>query len=361
MRTVDSPPDDSRSAGSTALPGQSRFVVKDRAETNGLSLRNDALRALGPDDVLIRIHSAAICGTDLHIYKWNRWAAQTYTPPFAMGHEFGGTAIATGEAVRRVAVGDTVTAETHIPCGQCAQCRMNRRHTCENMRLFGRLGLGCMAEHTVVPEAALRVVPRDIPIAFATMMEPMGVAVRAVREIDVTGAHVHVLGCGPIGLFAIAAARAFGAARITAAEPSAYRRALAESVGADAVLDPTTSSLAAGLGGAKLDAVIDASGHEQAVAAALDCMRSGGDVVFASLPEKPFTIDIARHVVLREITLRGVYGRRIDETWLLVEGLLRTQGAIFAKVLTHHLPLDRFDEAFALAASGEAGKVVLVP
>lgn len=338
-----------------------RFVMKERPEANGLALRGVPLRPLGADDVLVRIHSAAICGTDIHIYKWNGWAAQTYKPPFAMGHEFGGTVAAVGRDVRRFAVGDVVTAETHIPCGHCRQCRMNRRHTCENMRLFGRLGLGCMAEQSVVPEAALRVVPRDIPIDLATMMEPMGVAVRAAREVDVTGAHVLVLGCGPIGLFAIAAARAFGAARITASEPSAYRRTLAESLGADAAFDPASVPVAAALDGAKVDAVIDTSGHEQAVAAALDCIRSGGELVFASLPEKPFAIDIARHVVLREITLRGVYGRRIDETWMQVETLLRTHGHEFAKVLTHHLPLERFDEAFALACSGEAGKVVLVP
>lgn len=343
------------------MTGLARSVFKERPEANGLALRSIAPRDPGPDEALIRIHSAAICGTDIHIYKWNGWAAQTYTPPFAMGHEFGGTVLAVGSAVRRIAVGDTVTAETHIPCGYCPQCRRNRRHTCENMRLFSRLGLGCMAEITVVPEAALRVVPRDIPIEFATMMEPMGVAVRAAREIDIAGAHVLVLGCGPIGLFAIAAARAFGAARITASEPSGYRRKLAESAGADVVLDPTGTPLPGTLGGARVDAVIDTSGNEAAVLSALDCVRSGGDVVFASLPERPFAIDIARHVVLREIILRGIYGRRIDETWLQVEALLRTRGAEFAKVLTHRLPLAHFDEAFALAASGEAGKVVLVP
>lgn len=342
------------------MPDTARSVFKERPEANGLALRAVALRAPGPDEAQIRVHSAAICGTDIHIYKWNDWAARTYKPPFAMGHEFGGTVLAVGSAVRRVAVGDTVTAETHIPCGHCPQCRMNRRHTCENMRLFGRLGLGCMGEITVVPEAALRVVPRDIPIEFATMMEPMGVAVRATREINTGGAHVLVLGCGPIGLFAIAAARAFGAARITASEPSAYRRDLARSLGADTVVDPTTTTLPAALG-TKADAVIDTSGHEPAVAVALDCMRSGGDIVFASLPERPFAIDITKHVVLREITMRGVYGRRIDETWLQVEALLRTRGTEFAKVLTHRLPLERFDDAFALACSGEAGKVVLLP
>jgi threonine 3-dehydrogenase len=347
------------------MTSEARFVVKERPEENGLALRSLALRELAPDDALIRIHSAAICGTDIHIYKWNRWAAQTYKPPFAMGHEFAGTVVATGRAVARLAPGDTVTAETHIPCGHCPQCRMNRRHTCENMRLFSRLGLGCMAEFTVVPEAALRKVPSAIPIEFATMMEPMGVAVRAAREIDIAGADVLVLGCGPIGLFAIAAARAFGAGRIVAAEPSAYRRGLALSIGADAAFDPKETTAAAALaqaaGRAKADAVIDTSGNERAVLAALDCIRSGGDLVFASLPEQPFAIDIARHVVLREIVIRGIYGRRIDETWMQVETLLRTRGAEFAKVLTHRLPLERFEEAFALACSGEAGKVVLVP
>ncbi|HEX2115962.1 MAG TPA: alcohol dehydrogenase catalytic domain-containing protein [Alphaproteobacteria bacterium] len=347
------------------MAAQSQSVIKERPEENGLALRTLPLRELAPDDVLIQIHSAAICGTDIHIYKWNRWAARTYTPPFPMGHEFSGKVVAVGRDVARIKIGDAVTAETHIPCGHCAQCRMNRRHTCENMRLFSRLGLGCMAEFTVVPEAALRTVPPDIPIELATMMEPMGVAVRAAREIDIAGADVLVLGCGPIGLFAIGAARAFGAGRIVASEPSSYRRALALSVGADAAAAPQDASLETALsqavGRTKVDAVIDTSGNERAVTAALDCIRSGGDIVFASLPEQPFAIDVARHVVLREITLRGIYGRRIDETWLQVENLLRTRGAAFAKVLTHRLPLARFDEAFALACSGEAGKVVLLP
>ncbi|MGO4714027.1 alcohol dehydrogenase catalytic domain-containing protein [Bradyrhizobium sp. 2TAF24] len=342
-----------------------RSVFKEAAAPRSLGLRRQPIAALGPHDVLVRIHSASICGTDLHIYKWNEWAAHSYRPPLPLGHEFGGTVVGTGAAVTRVHAGDIVSAETHLPCGECRQCRLGRGHTCDNLRLFSRMGLGCFADHTVVPEALLRLVPDGIAVDFATMMEPLGVSVRAVTEVSVTGANVLVVGCGPIGLFAVAAARAYGAGRIMATDLAAYRRALAQRLGADVVADPARQSLGdampAQLAREKFDVVIETSGSEQAFQDALAQTRKGGDIVFASLPERSFSIDMARHVILGEITLRGVYGRRLDQTWLQVETLLRTHGPQLAQVMTHRLPLADFDAAFALAASGEAGKVVLQP
>lgn len=342
-----------------------RSVFKEAAAPRSLGLRHHPVAAIGPHDVLVRIHSASICGTDLHIYKWNDWAARSYRPPTALGHEFGGTVVAVGDGVTRVREGDIVSAETHLPCGHCHQCRLGRGHTCDNLKLFSRMGLGCFADYTIVPDALLRVVPDGTPIEFATMMEPLGVSVRAVTEVAVTGANVLVVGCGPIGLFAVAAARAYGAGAIIATDLAAYRRTLAQRLGADDVVDPARQSLAdampARLVRDKFDVVIETSGSEQAFQDALTQTRRGGDVVFASLPDRPFSIDMARHVILSEITLRGVYGRRLDQTWLQTEALLRSHGAALSQVLTHTLPLADYDAAFALAASGEAGKVVLRP
>ncbi|MEW6639615.1 MAG: alcohol dehydrogenase catalytic domain-containing protein [Pseudomonadota bacterium] len=342
-----------------------RSVFKEAAAPRSLALRHQPIAAIGPLDVQVKIHCASICGTDLHIYKWNDWAARSYQPPIPLGHEFGGTVVCTGTAVTRVRAGDIVSAETHLPCGHCRQCRLGRGHTCDNLRLFSRMGLGCFADYTVVPEALLRVVPHGIPIDFATMMEPLGVSVRAVTEVPIAGANVLVVGCGPIGLFAVAAARAYGAGRIMATDLAAYRRSLAQRLGADEVVDPTRQPLAdampAQLAREKFDVVIETSGSEQAFQEAVTQTRRGGDIVFASLPERPFSIDMARHVILGEITLRGVYGRRLDQTWLQVETLLRAHGPVLAEVLTHTVPLADYEAAFALAASGEAGKVVLHP
>src|SRR5262245_53405203 len=202
---------------------QSRFVFKERPESGGLALRSVALSEPGKNEVLVKIHSASICGTDLHIYKWNSWAARTYRPPFRLGHEFGGAVVAIGRDVEGIRLGDHVTAETHIACGNCHQCRLNRRHTCEDLRLFSRVGLGCFSDYSVVPAVALRAVPSDIPLDHLTMMEPLGIAVRALTEARAAGAHVLVLGCGPIGLFAVAAAKAYGAASVTATDLSRYR------------------------------------------------------------------------------------------------------------------------------------------
>jgi len=186
-------------------------------------------------------------------------------------------------------------------------------------------------------------------------MEPLGIAVRAIAETGVGGADVLVLGCGPIGLLAIVAAKAYGAASIAAVDMSEYRLQLARQIGADAALPaPRNADCCA-------DVVVETTGDETAFATALPFVRRGGRIVFVSLPEHPFSIDITRYVVLNEITISGMYGRRIDETWVQAERLLSTHGATVSKVLTHHLPLADFDAAFALAASRNAGKVVLVP
>ena len=336
---------------------ESRFVLKERPGSGGLALQSVVLPDPLAADVLIKIHSASICGTDLHIYKWNDWAARTYHPPFRLGHEFAGKVVAVGPNSKAIQPGDHVTAETHIPCGHCHQCRLNRRHTCDNLQLFSRSGFGCFSDYTLVPEATLRVVPPRIPLEHATIMEPLGIAVRAVTEAGVGGANVLVLGAGPIGLFAIVAAKAYGAASIIATDLSDYRLDLARQVGATASINPHDGALAM----PPADVVIETTGSEAAFTQALGSVRKGARVVFASLPEHPFSLDITRHVVLREITISGVYGRRLDETWIQVERLLASHGCELARILTHRLPLDSFQAAFALAASGNAGKVVLLP
>jgi threonine 3-dehydrogenase len=336
---------------------ESRFVFKERPERGALALRPIVLGEPKGADVLVRIHSASICGTDLHIYKWNDWAARAYRPPLRLGHEFGGTVIAVGPDVRTIKVGDHVTAETHIACGHCHQCRLNRGHTCDNLQLFSRLGLGCFSDHTIVPGAALRVVPPDIPIDLLTIMEPLGVSVRAVSEAAVAGQRVLILGAGPIGLFAVLAAHAYGAAEIVATDLSPFRQRLAGQLGAREVGGPELLASAF----RRFDVVIETTGQISPILSALELIRSGGELVLTGLPDEKLVLDVTRHIVLREISLRGVYGRRLDETWVATERLLRANQKRAASVITNYLPLADFDRAFGLAASGKTGKVALTP
>jgi len=341
------------------LPDAPASLFKARAAPGALSLEAVPLPEIGAQDVLVRVHSAAICGTDLHLFKWNAWAARHYQPPFPLGHEFSGEVLEVGSGVTRFTSGDRVVAETHLPCGDCDQCRANRRHTCLNLRLFSRLGRGCFCSHTVVPEQSLRKVPGHLDLRTAAIMEPLGVSVRAVMETDIRAANVLVIGCGPIGLFAIAAARALGAARITAADPVPFRQQLAAELGTDAAfasLDDLVSRT--GLRADNFDVAIDASGHPEAIRAGVSLLRPGGGMIIASLPSQEVSLDLSRHIVLREIVVRGVYGRLIDETWLQVESLLAAGRLQLDAILTHSFPLADFEQAFQTAASGQAGKVL---
>lgn len=338
----------------------SRFIFKERAESGALAVRCIDLGDPEGTDVLVKIHSASICGTDLHIYMWNDWAARSYRPPLPLGHEFGGVVVAVGPAVTGIGPGDHVTAETHIACERCHQCRLNRRHTCENLQLFSRLGRGCFSDYTLVPAAALRIVPRDIPIELATLMEPLGVSVRAITEAGVAGQRILILGAGPIGLFAVLAARAHGAAEIVATDLSPCRQELALQVGANVSGGPEL--LRNHLESPRqFDAVVDTTGQVAPAQEALACIRKGGRMVFAGLYNELLPLDVTTHVVLREISLSGVYGRKIDETWIATERLLRLHASTVASVVTDRFPLVDFDRAFELASSGRGGKIVLRP
>lgn len=343
------------------FPSTRHLVIKSHAGAGGLAMQTQDVPALGPRDVLVRVRQSAICGTDLHLYKWNDWAARNYKPPMPLGHEFAGEVIQVGGAVEHIKLGQHVAGETHLSCGACRQCRLNRRHTCENLRLFSKLDVGCFSDYLVVPDQVLRPVHPELPYSKAAIMEPFGVGVRAAMEVDLRGQNLLVVGCGPIGLYTIAAARHLGATTIIAADPSAYRRKLALAVGATAEVDPTTTPLGGAVReitrGENADVAIDASGSIKAIQDALACLVAGGKLVLVGVPSEPVPIDVSRHVINREIKIQGTYGRLIDETWLTAERLMLSGQLNLDAIVTHTLPLDRFQEAFDLAASGNAGKV----
>lgn len=334
------------------------MVVLARPEADAVALIERALPPMGADEARLRILSAGICGTDLHIVRWNAWAASAYRPPFALGHEFCAEVLETGANVTHIARGDRVVAETHLACGHCRQCRANRRHTCQNLRVFSRLDRGAFADYAVVPAALLRRVPDGVAPPLASLFEPLGIALRAAVTGEVAGKSVLVAGCGPIGLLTVAVARAFGAHRIIASDIVPRRLDLARQLGADATIDVSRQPLREGIGAHEIDVATDASGNAAAIAQALSCVVTGGQLILTGLPEGEVTLDLARHVLLREVAIRGLYGRLIDETWLAAERLMTSPRFDLSPLITHRFALADYADAFACAKSGQGGKVL---
>lgn len=335
-------------------------LVKTRAEAGGVERVTRTLPELEPDDALVEIRYAGICGTDLHIIEWNDWASRTYLPPFALGHEFAGRVSAVGSAVRNFEVGDRVVAETHLSCGSCRQCRTGLSHLCGKLKVFSRLDRGAFAERTVVPATLLRRVPDGVPDHVACVMEPLGIAVRAVADFMAGGSSIFVSGCGPIGLFTIAVARALGAMSIAASDPVRERRDLALRLGASTVIDPMTEPVADQVlqvtGGARLS--VETSGAAVAIREALAATAKAGALVLVGLPDTEVPLNLTRDVILREVRIAGLYGRRLDETWVQVEDLLSSGQLDVEPILTGAYHLNDFESAFAAARSGGAGKVI---
>jgi threonine 3-dehydrogenase len=321
------------------------------------------LPTLGPGEALVKIRFAGVCGTDLHIIGWNDWAARSYKPPFALGHEFCGE-IVDIRGGGHFQIGDRVSGETHLACGHCDQCRRGRGHTCDNLTTFSHLDRGAFADYSVVPVKLLHKVPDGISDRIGAILEPLGISVRCAREAGSEGKDVLISGCGPIGLMTIAAARSFGAQRIIAVDPVSARRDFALQMGADIALDPAGADVVVAVHNATdsrgADVCIETSGAAQAVLAGLKAINRGGTMVMAGLSPQDIPIDITGQIVLREVTLRGVYGRMLDQTWVDTERALLSTLNVDA-VITHTFPLEEYAAAIACARGAEAGKVLLEP
>lgn len=339
-------------------------VVMARPEPGAVELVRRAVPKPAPGEALVEIHAAGICGTDLHIVNWNRWAASTYRPPIALGHEFCGTVLDVGQYILDVQhrlpdvqPGDVVVAETHLACGACRQCRAGRRHICERLQVFSRLDRGAFTRLTVVPTALLRKVPPGVPAWKAALSEPLGIGVRAAMTADLRAACVLVSGCGPIGLLTVKAAKTLGAASVIATDIVPERLSLARLMGADIAFDPFHEPMPFWNGETAADIAIETSGDRQAIGFALANVASGGKLILAGLPDGAIRIDLTRHVVLREVSLHGLYGRLIDETWLQVERLIADPAFDLQPLVTHRFALADYQAAFATARSGRCGKV----
>lgn len=317
-------------------------------------------------DVLIRVHHAGVCGTDLHIWEWDPWAANRLRPPVIVGHEFAGEVVAQGaeaERLQHFTVGDLVTAEGHVTCGDCVPCRRGDGHLCIRTRIIGVDRDGCFADYIVMPVS--NVMRLDgIPPLTGAIMDPIGNSFHTALEGgDVPGSTVLVLGCGPIGCFAVGALRAAGASLIIASDFNPVRRQLAATMGAHYTLDPASDDVVARAreltGGIGVDLVCEMSGspagHNQAFAAA----RPGARVNLLGTPSRPTEVEFARDIIFKGLTLYGVTGRRMYTTWLQMFRMLRSGQFDPTPVITHRFPLDRIADAIAAIKDGAAGKVVL--
>jgi threonine 3-dehydrogenase len=324
----------------------------------------------GPGEVLIRVDAASICGTDLHIMNWNAWAAgRIRSTPLTFGHEVAGTVVATGPEVHHIRRGTFVSAEGHLFCGFCRLCRSGRSHICENLRILGVDVDGGFAEYVVLPERNAWEVDARIPPDVASIHDPFGNAVHTVHagsEGDgVAAATVAVLGCGPIGLFAVGIARAGGARQVIAVEPNEFRQGLAKQMGADLLVDPghddPVAAVHSATEGQGAEVVLEMSGVPAVIDQGTRMLALGGRMSLLGLPTEPVSLNVTDQIIFKEARLFGVTGREIFRTWQQTTALLATGMVDVGPVITHRFPLERFQDAFEVMASGRSGKIILLP
>ncbi|HEX5285185.1 MAG TPA: L-threonine 3-dehydrogenase [Bryocella sp.] len=329
----------------------------------GMEIREVPVPAIGPTDVLIAVDTASVCGTDLHIFHWDEWAQNRIKPPYTPGHEFCGTIAAVGELVHGLAEGDFVSAEMHIACGRCLQCRTGQAHVCQFVKILGVDGDGAFADYVRIPAGNVWKLSAEIPREFGSLFDPFGNAVHTALSGPIAAQTVAVTGCGPIGLFSIAIAKACGASRVFAIEPNANRRELARRMGADVLLDPSAQDVDAKVkaetDGNGVDVLLEMSGHPSAIRQGFGLLRNGGRASLLGLPSTPFELDIANAIIFKGATVHGINGRKMYETWFQAEALMRDPRMDLSPVITHRVPLAKFDDAMKLLESGQASKILL--
>lgn len=350
-------------------------IVKKRRAPGAelVTLDNPKIRS---GEVLVKVKAASICGTDVHIWDWNEWAQKRIKNiPLIFGHEFCGEVVETGAAVTSIQVGDSVSAETHIADGTCYQCRTDRMHVCRNMQILGVDRDGVFAEYVVLPERNAWKNDPALDPAIASIQEPLGNAVQTAlpkdHVEDVAGKNVAVLGCGPIGLMAVAVVKELGAAKVfaTAGGLNTVRMELAKKMGADLVLSAqdggtrVTQTIRDETDGNGVDVALEMSGSPTALNQAFEILTPGGRVSLLGLFDRSVLFDFNNAIIFKAATVYGISGRRMFQTWHQVKGLLSHPGFRnkIASVITHRLPMKRVEEGIGLINSKKAAKVVLEP
>jgi threonine 3-dehydrogenase len=331
----------------------------------GLSFESTPVPTIGAADVLVRVKTASICGTDLHIYGWDRWSQGRIKPPVTLGHEFCGVVERVGDEVAAVKVGDFVSAEMHVNCGHCHQCRLGEAHICQNLRIIGIDQDGAFAEFVKIPASNIWKLDPAIPEHYGAILDPLGNAVHTVLAGPIAGQTVLVTGCGPIGLMSIAMAKACGSSTVFATETNENRRAMAKKMGADVVLNPAAEDAVARIlaetNGTGVDALLEMSGNPTAIQQGFKALRAGGRASLLGIPTENVPLDLVNDVIFKGATVQGIYGRRMYGTWVQMTALLKAGRLNLEPLFGEREPLEKFEDAFAKLQGGLAGKILLYP
>ena len=342
---------------------ETMWAIQKSAPAPGLTRIQAPIPSVGPKDVRIRVTAFAICGTDLHIVEWDRWAESRIKPPLIPGHEFTGVVESVGHEVTLVKPGDRVTGETHIYCGLCYACRRGLPHLCEKVQILGVDRQGAFADLVVIPEQNVWKLHPSIPEEIAAVHDPLGNAVHCALAGPVAGLKFAVFGCGPIGCFAVGVLKASGASWVAAIDKNPIRLELAERMGADLLLnvekDAVVPAIRDATEGRGVDAMLEMSGSPGAFREGFEALANGGRVALLGIPSKPIEIDVAREIIFRGATVQGINGRWIYDTWYRMEALLLSGALDIRPVITHTFGWEEFDRAVELQRSGKAGKIVL--
>ena len=341
-----------------------KALVKARPARGAVLTRRPAPK-LGPNDVLVTVEAASICGTDLHIYAWDPVMRERIHPPLIFGHEFCGTVERVGSEVEAFKPGQFVSAEMHVACGHCLQCRIGQQHVCQNLKIIGIDLDGCFAQWVKIPASNILPLDASIPRDYAAVLDPLGNAVHSVLAGEISGQTVAVVGCGPIGLMSIEVANACGATAVYGIEVKPARLKLAQQIGATAVFNPKETDVVAAVreatGGSGADVVLEMSGHPKAIQQAFKMLRAGGRLSLLGLPPEPVTLDLVPDVIFKGATVQGIFGRRMYDTWYRMLALLKAGKLDLEPIISDRFSLERFDRAFELLAKGEASKILLYP
>jgi threonine 3-dehydrogenase len=326
----------------------------------GFTLKDMPEPAMRDDEVLIRVRRAGVCGTDVHIYEWDDWARGRVKPPIIVGHEFAGDVAAVGSLVGDIHVGDRVTAEGHIVDGRCLLCRTGNAHACQHTQVIGVDRDGCFAEYIAMPATNVWHLDDTVSYDIGGIHDPMGNAFHTALTADIPGATVLITGCGPIGIFAVGICRAAGASHIIASDVNDKRLALAATMGAHEALHPdqVDAAVKRATDGLGVDVVLEMSGVPAAIHQAFALVRPAGRVQMLGVPAKPLEFNFATELVFKGVTVYGVTGRRMYDTWHKMTRFLRSGAFDPTPVITHRFPLECADEAIRAITSGEAGKVI---
>ena len=342
------------------MTNQMKALVKSKPET-GLWMEHVPVPEPGPHEVLIKVKKTAICGTDVHIWKWDEWSAKTVPVPMVVGHEFCGEIVDMGAAASKFRIGQRVSGEGHIVCGICRNCRAGRGHLCRNTKGVGVNRPGAFGEYLCLPESNVVPIPDDIPDEIAAIFDPLGNAVHTALSFDLVGEDVLVTGAGPIGIMGALVAQRVGTRKVVITDIAPYRLDLARRMGVQNVVDVSAETLRERMGDIGMtegfDVGLEMSGSSAAMRQMIHRMNNGGKIALLGIAPTEFAVDW-NEIIFKMLTVKGIYGREMYETWYKMIALVQS-GLDLSGLITHRIYVDDFGSGFAAMLSGEAGKVVM--